>query len=41
MTEPLRQFMSQPMWFTVPLIATYVALWGYFVYILLRYRKRS
>jgi hypothetical protein len=33
--------MSQPLWFTVPLIAAYAALWGYFVYILLRYRKRS
>jgi hypothetical protein len=40
MTESISNFLSLPLWVSIPLTAAYIALWGNFVYILWRYRRR-
>jgi hypothetical protein len=41
MTEQVNHFISQPRWFIIPLVVIYLAMCGYFVYTLLRYRWKK
>lgn len=35
----MNEFMKLPLWFSIPLIAAYVAIMGYVLYIIWKYRK--
>ena len=39
MNNELNDFMSQPLWFTIPLVVIYVVLVVYVAYIIWRYRS--
>ena len=41
MEKNLNDFMSQPLWFTIPLVVIYIALLVYVTYIVWRYRSRK
>ena len=41
MTNLINDFLSQPLWLTVPLVMVYLALLAYFLYILWHYRRKS
>ena len=41
MANLINDFLSMPLWLSLPLCAVYLALLAYFVYILWRYRGKS
>lgn len=41
MTNLINDFLSQPLWLSIPLVMVYLALLAYFVYILWHYRRKS
>ena len=41
MTNLINDFLSQPLWLSIPLIMVYLALLAYFLYILWHYRRKS
>ena len=41
MANLINDFLSMPLWLSIPLCAVYLALLAYFVYILWRYRGKS
>ncbi len=41
MTNLINDFLSQPLWLTVPLVMIYLALLAYFLYILWHYRRNT
>lgn len=41
MTNLINDFLSQPLWLTVPLVMVYLALLAYFLYILWHYRRKN
>ena len=41
MTNLINDFLSQPLWLSIPLVMVYLALLAYFVYILWHYRRNT
>lgn len=41
MTTSMHEFLSLPLWLSIPLAAIYIGLVGYVVYILWQYRHRD
>ena len=40
MIDYINDLLSLPLWFTIPLVVSYVMLLGYIIYILWKYRQR-
>ena len=41
MTNLINDFLSQPLWLSIPLVMIYLALLAYFLYILWHYRRNT
>ena len=41
MNESIQQFLSLPLWLTIPLTVVYAALWCWFIFVLLRWKKKE
>jgi hypothetical protein len=41
MTNLINDFLSQPLWLSIPLVMVYLALLAYFLYILWHYRRNT
>ena len=41
MTESINEFLSLPLWFTIPLVVSYIAVVAYVIYAVWHIRKRQ